>query len=86
MLATAHHSLSMRNHDIEGNTARGLQPVNYHGQRIADQQQITIRIEELGHRRRIGSQADERRSTLAGFYPVDADAADVACRLRPLLT
>ena len=86
LLRPPRHSPAVGAHDFNRHPPRRFQAVNDHGQRIADQQQITIRIEELGHRRRIGSQADERRSTLAGFDPVDADAADMACHLRLILT
>ena len=42
------------------------EPVDDHPKRVADEQQIDVRIEQCGHRRRIGGQADDLLAAFPG--------------------
>jgi hypothetical protein len=51
--------------------------VHDHADRIADEQQVAVLVEDLGDGRRIGRQADDRRLTLAGGDVRRRQAADL---------
>ena len=74
-LGAAHHGLAVGDHHVEGNAQRAVQAVQHHAQAVADQQQVDMRVEQAGDRRRIGGQTDHRRAALA--------RADIGCGQPP---
>ena len=63
-------------HHVEGHAARAVETVDHHGQRITDEQQIDVVVEDLGHRRGVRGEADDRGSALALDDLRNGDAAD----------
>jgi hypothetical protein len=62
----AHHGRTMRDHHVERHGERAVEAVDHHAQRIADQQQVDMRIEPARHLRGVGGEADDRLAALAG--------------------
>ena len=61
-----HHRLSVQDHHLERDTDRRRQAVHDHAERITDEQQIAIGVEQRRHRRRVGGEADDFLAPLAG--------------------
>ncbi len=72
----AHHRLAVQDHHLHGHADGVGQAVDDHADAVADQQDVAVGIENLGHRRRVGGQANQRRLPLAGADVGYADAFD----------
>jgi len=51
---------SMRDHHIERDADGCLHAIDHHAERVANEKQIAVRIEEARHRRGVGGQAHDR--------------------------
>ena len=61
----SHHRLAVQDHHLHGHADSVGQTVQDHAHRVADQQQVADLVENLGHRRGIGGEGDDRRAGLA---------------------
>ena len=57
--------MALQDHHVERDGHGGLEPVHHHAERIADQHQVAMRIEDARGVRVIGGQADDRLAALA---------------------
>ena len=57
-----HHRLAMQDHHLQRHGGGGRQPVDDHADRIADQKDIDMRIEQRRDRRGVGRQTDDLRT------------------------
>ena len=68
VFGAAHHRQSLQDHHIEGDGYGGLQPVHHHAERVANEDEIAMPIEQPGGMRVIRCQTDDR---LAAFARTD---------------
>ncbi len=61
MFDATHDGAAVGDHHVQRDADRRVHAVKHHAEGIADQQQIAMRIEQAGNRRRIGGQADDAR-------------------------
>ncbi len=64
-MTAAHHRLAVQDHHLHGHADGVGQAVDHHADGIADQQQVADLVEDLGHRRGVGGEADDRLAALA---------------------
>ncbi len=62
----AHHGPAMQDHHVHGDAHRGRQAVHHHADAVSDQQDVARVVQQGGHRRRVGGEADKRRRALGG--------------------
>jgi hypothetical protein len=60
----AHDRPAMRDHHVEGDRQGVVEPVQHHPDRVADQQEIDMRVEKPRDRRGVGGQPDDRGAAL----------------------
>jgi hypothetical protein len=53
-------------HHVERDRQGAVEAIDDHAQRIADQQQVDMRVEPARHLRGVGGEADDRLTALAG--------------------
>ncbi len=66
LLGRPDDGLAVRDHHVDGDAERGVHAVDHHAHGIADEQEIHVRVQQFGDRRRIGGQRDDRFAVLAG--------------------
>ena len=64
-LRAAHHRVTLQDHHVERDRHGGFEPVHHHAERIADQNDVAIAVEDARGMRMIGRQADDRLAALA---------------------
>ena len=67
----AHDGRAMRDHHLDRDRKRAVETVDHHAQRIADQQEVYVRVEQPGDGCGIGGQPDDR----CGAFDKVADRA-----------
>jgi hypothetical protein len=65
-LRAAHHREALEDHHVERHRDGGLQTVHHHAERIADQDEVAILIEDARGMRMVGRERDDRLAALAG--------------------
>jgi hypothetical protein len=65
-LRAAHHREPLQDHHLECDRHGGLEPMHHHAERIADQNEVAITVEDARRVRMIGGEALDRRAALAG--------------------
>ena len=73
----------MGDHHLQRDWKRVVEPIKDHADRIADQQEIDMGVEETRHRRGIGGERDDGRSALALVYFRDRDPVGAMFRAHP---
>ena len=73
----AHHRLAVQDHHLQGHADGVGQAVQHHADEVADQQQVAELVEDLGHGRGVGGQADDRLAALARGDLGRGDPADL---------
>lgn len=63
----AHHRQGVGDHHLQAHSQGAGHAIEHHAQRIADQQQVGMRIEEAGHGRAVGGQRHQAAGTLAAL-------------------
>jgi len=56
----AHHRVALQDHHVERHRNRGLQPVHHHAERIPDQDDIAVRIEDARRMGMVGREHHDR--------------------------
>jgi hypothetical protein len=80
-----HHRRAVRDHHVERHAERGVHAVEHHAERVADDEDVDMRIEEPRHRRRIGGERDDGLAALACLELRNGDALPAALRAQPVL-
>ena len=62
----AHHRVALQDHHVERDGHRAFEPVHHHAERVPDQDDIAIAVEDARGMRVIRGQANERLAALAG--------------------
>ena len=65
-LRAAHHRVALQDHHVERDRHGGLQPVHHHAERIADQDDVAILVDQPRGMGVIGGQRHDRLAALAG--------------------
>ena len=65
-LRAAHHGVALQDHHLERHRHGGLQPVHHHAERVADQDDVAIAVDQARGMGVIGGQAHDRLAALAG--------------------
>ena len=65
-LRAAHHRVALQDHHVERDRHRGLEPVHHHAERIADQDDVAMLVDQPRGVRVIGGQRHDRLAALAG--------------------
>ena len=77
-LRAAHHRPALQDHHVERDRHGRLQPVHDHAERVADQDEVAIAVDDPGRVRVIGGERDDPLAVLASG---DIDGGDAADRL-----
>ena len=65
-LRAAHHGKPLQDHHVERNRDGRLEPMHHHAERIADQNEIAMAVEQARGVRVVGRETDDRLTSLAG--------------------
>ena len=65
-LRAAHHRMALQDHHVERDRHRGLEPVHHHAERVADQDDVAIGVDDARGVRVIRGQAHDRLAAFAG--------------------
>ena len=76
-LRPAHHREPLQDHHVERHRHGGLEPVHHHAERVADQDEVAIAVENARRVRVIRRQAHDRLAALADADVRRGQPADV---------
>ena len=65
-LRAAHHRMALQDHHLERDRHGGLQSVHHHAERVADQDNVAIFVDQTRGMRVIRREAHDRLGALAG--------------------
>ena len=65
-LRAAHHRVTLQDHHVKRHRHGGFETVHHHAERVADQDDIAIGVDDARGVRVIGGQAHDRLAALAG--------------------
>jgi hypothetical protein len=67
----AHHRIALQDHHVERDGHRAFEPVHHHAERVPNQDDIAIAVEDARGMRVIRGQANERRRDNIGLSKAD---------------